>query len=669
MLLAHKITHRHVARLYEFHRAGDSVYLSMEFVEGESLRSVLEREGRLETGRAIEFARQLADGLAEAHRQSIVHRDLKPENIMIAPDGDLKVMDFGISRSYAADVTVTGIVVGTPAYMAPEQAEGKALDHRVDIYAYGLILYEMFTGEATFHGDTAVALALKQVRERPTNPTKLAPTLPRRIDAAIMKCLEKDPAKRFQRVEEAFQALTGVTAPDAPKASPQRAKAGRSKFVWAALGAAALMAAAGFWWFSRPSDSVVFPLEQFTLSNGLKVALSPDRASPTFSLALIYRSGSQRDTPGHAGLAHLTQHLMFEGSPNTARGEHKDLIVAAGGNLNGETISSASVFSTTLPANQLELALFLEADRMRGLTITEEGLNAARSEVLEERAAAMNTGYATARFQFEALAYDNFVNQQSGYGTIEELNRATLDEVRQFYQTYYAPSNAGLALVGDFDSAHARERIRHYFESIPARPAPRAPDLREPGRTAEKRETVAEPGIPNALVIVAWQVPQGMDPDWFALKGLGDVLGGTGASRLQNSLVKTAGLAITATVGVEASAGPNLLIVQVLVPRQRPRAGGTNGVRRNRSRGARRRAEGRGGARGDRLPSQTDVRPGDYRRACADLRRISYHLRRAGGGQRMGKASAPGRQRRPEKGSAKISDAGQSHGDGRRSGG
>jgi zinc protease len=551
-----------VARLYEFHRAGDSVYLSMEYVEGESLRSLLELEGRLETGRAIEFARQLAEGLAEAHRQSIVHRDLKPENIMIAPDGGLKVMDFGISRSYAEEATVTGSVVGTPAYMAPEQAEGKALDHRVDIYAYGLILYEMFTGEATFHGDTAVEVALKQVRERPTNPTKLTPSLPRRIDLAVMKCLEKDPAKRFQSVEEAFQALAGVTAPDKPKA----AKTEGRKFAWAALGTLVVLAAAGaWWWYSRPSDSVVFPLENFTLANGLTVVLSPDHSSPTFSLAMICRAGSQRDTPGHAALSHLVQHVMFQGSPNTARGEYKDLVAATGGILNGETISSASIFSSTLPANQLELALFLEADRMRGLTISEDGLNAARSEVLQERAAAMNTGYAIARFQFEALAYDSFVNQQTGYGTIEELNRATVDEVRQFYQTYYTPSNAGLALVGDFDSANARERIKHYFESIPTRPAPPDPDLREHGRTAEKRATVSEPGIPNSMIFIAWQVPQGMDPDWFALKGLSDVLGGTGASRLQNSLVKTAGVATTATVGLEASAGPNLLIVQVLV--------------------------------------------------------------------------------------------------------
>lgn len=562
LLLAHKITDRHVARLYEFHRAGDAVYLSMEYVEGESMRSLLEREGKLETTRAIELARQLAEGLAEAHRQSIVHRDLKPENIMIAPDGGLKVMDFGISRSYAEDATATGSVVGTPAYMAPEQAEGKPLDHRTDIYAYGLVLYEMFTGEAAFKGDTAVTVALKQIRERATSPTTLTPSLPKHIESAIMRCLEKDPASRFQSVEEAFAALAGVSAPSKPRV----AKPARRKFLAASIGAAILAAAAaGLWWNSRSSDSVLFPLEQFTLANGLTVALSPDHASPTFTLAIAYRAGSRSDTPGHTGLSHLVQHLMYEGSPNLAHGEYKELIGTTGGNASGGTIPDATLFYATLPANQLELALFLEADRMRGLEITPEGLNTARTSLLEERAMAMSTGYATARFRFNQLAFDNFVNQQSGYGTIEEVTRATAEELQQFYQKYYTPSNAGLVLVGDFDSGKARERINHYFESIPARPAPPAPDLREPGRAAEKREVATEAGIPAPLVIAAWQVPPVADPDWFVVMRLAEVLGGNGAARLQNSLVKTASVASSVTVGMEETVGPNLFVVQMLV--------------------------------------------------------------------------------------------------------
>ena len=165
--LAHKITHRNVARLYEFHRSGETVFVSMEFVEGESLREFLRRSGKLDPERGMAIAKQIVAGIGEAHRQSIVHRDLKPENIMMGPSGEVKVMDFGISRSYAAGVTATGGIIGTPAYMAPEQAEGKSTDQRTDVYAFGLILYEMFTGQAAFSGETPVSVALKQVRERP----------------------------------------------------------------------------------------------------------------------------------------------------------------------------------------------------------------------------------------------------------------------------------------------------------------------------------------------------------------------------------------------------------------------------------------------------------------------------------------------------------------------
>ena len=215
--LAHLITHRNVARLYEFHRYGDVVYLSMEYVEGESLRSLLRHTGKLDLARGLDMARQLAAGIAEAHRQSIAHRDLKPENIMLTPGGELKVMDFGICRSYGGDETATGVIMGTPAYMAPEQAEGKPADDRTDIYAFGLILYEMFTGAPAFSAETPVALALKQIRERPQPPRRLVRELPVRVEQAILKCLEKDPSDRFQSVEDLVRALQGEPSPTAWK--------------------------------------------------------------------------------------------------------------------------------------------------------------------------------------------------------------------------------------------------------------------------------------------------------------------------------------------------------------------------------------------------------------------------------------------------------------------
>jgi eukaryotic-like serine/threonine-protein kinase len=207
--LAHRITHHNVARLYEFHRAGDTVYVSMEYVEGESLCALLHRTGKLDVAHGLAIARQLAAGVAEAHRQSIAHRDLKPENIMLTAAGEVKVLDFGISRFYAANATATTGFIGTPAYMAPEQAEGTLTDHRTDIYALGLVLYEMFTGTKAFTGDTPVSLALKQVRESPPPPRTLAPLLPVHVEHAILKCLEKDPADRFQSVEDLMRALAG----------------------------------------------------------------------------------------------------------------------------------------------------------------------------------------------------------------------------------------------------------------------------------------------------------------------------------------------------------------------------------------------------------------------------------------------------------------------------
>jgi serine/threonine protein kinase len=200
LLYARKITHKNVCRVHEFNRIGGIAYTSMEFVEGESLRSVLNRFGGLPLRKANHVALQICSGLAEAHAQGIVHRDLKPENVMIDGQGNVKIMDFGIARSMEAGTRLTGSIVGTPAYMAPEQVAGKQVDYRTDIYSLGLMLYEMFTGTPAFAADTAVAVALKQMRETPQAPHEIDPAIPVGSERAILKCLEKEPAKRFQTV-------------------------------------------------------------------------------------------------------------------------------------------------------------------------------------------------------------------------------------------------------------------------------------------------------------------------------------------------------------------------------------------------------------------------------------------------------------------------------------
>jgi serine/threonine protein kinase len=202
LLFARKITHKNVCRVYEFNRVGGVAYTSMEFVEGESLRSVLNRFGGLPQRKTTDLALQICSGLKEAHAQGIVHRDLKPENVMIDGQGNVKIMDFGIARSMEAGTRLTGSMVGTPAYMAPEQVAGKPVDYRTDIYSLGLMLYEMFTGVPAFSADNSIAVALKQMREDPPPPHEIEPNIPVGTERTILKCLEKDPAKRFQSIAD-----------------------------------------------------------------------------------------------------------------------------------------------------------------------------------------------------------------------------------------------------------------------------------------------------------------------------------------------------------------------------------------------------------------------------------------------------------------------------------
>jgi serine/threonine protein kinase/class 3 adenylate cyclase len=225
LCLARKITHKNVCRIHDFNRSNGTAYTSMEFVEGESLLSRLYRVGTLPLNEALEIARQICAGLREAHAQGIVHRDLKPANVMLDRKSNVKIMDFGIARMIQRDGPKTGTIVGTPAYMAPEQAELKPVSAGTDIYALGLLLYEMITGVAAFSGDTPVAVALKQIQVYPKRPRELMPQLSGAIDKVIMKCLQKDPARRFQSVDQLEVAL--VKASKARPLSPLEASINR----------------------------------------------------------------------------------------------------------------------------------------------------------------------------------------------------------------------------------------------------------------------------------------------------------------------------------------------------------------------------------------------------------------------------------------------------------
>jgi serine/threonine protein kinase/class 3 adenylate cyclase/formylglycine-generating enzyme required for sulfatase activity len=216
--LARKITHKNVCRIYDFNRVDGVSFISMEFVEGESLRRVLNRFNALSTRTGVKIANQICEGLREAHAQGIVHRDLKPENLMIDASGNVKLMDFGLAHLVAEGSTAA---VGTPSYMAPEQAQGAPIDQRCDIYALGLVLFEMFTGTSAFTGETPMVVALKHIQDAPQNPRDIEHTIPEHIAKAILRCLEKDPEKRFQSVDQ-LQAVMSDDSHSVEKTSRMR---------------------------------------------------------------------------------------------------------------------------------------------------------------------------------------------------------------------------------------------------------------------------------------------------------------------------------------------------------------------------------------------------------------------------------------------------------------
>jgi len=218
--LARRITHHNVLRTHDFGETGGVPYISMEYLEGVTLKELIRSRGALPLGVGLSIAKQMCRGLDAAHAGGVVHRDIKPQNMLILPESaELKVMDFGISRVSTVDetaasdsgLTVAGTVMGTPDYMSPEQAQGRTAGFPSDVYSLGVVLFEMFTGRLPFTADSPMAVAMAHVQSPPPAPRSVNPALPADLDAAILRCLEKEPGKRWSSVADLLEALGRVS--------------------------------------------------------------------------------------------------------------------------------------------------------------------------------------------------------------------------------------------------------------------------------------------------------------------------------------------------------------------------------------------------------------------------------------------------------------------------
>jgi serine/threonine-protein kinase len=215
--LARRITHRNVLRTHDFGETDGTSYISMEFLEGVTLKDLIKSKGALPVGVGLSIAKQMCHGLEAAHQQGVVHRDIKPQNMLILPEtGELKIMDFGISRVSSVEpagsgLTTAGTVMGTPDYMPPEQAQGRPADFRSDLYSLSVVFFEIFTGKLPFKGETPMAVVVAHIQQAPPRPRSVNPKLPAELEAVILKGLQKDPARRWQTTDEILEALSVIS--------------------------------------------------------------------------------------------------------------------------------------------------------------------------------------------------------------------------------------------------------------------------------------------------------------------------------------------------------------------------------------------------------------------------------------------------------------------------
>lgn len=318
---------------------------------------------------------------------------------------------------------------------------------------------------------------------------------------------------------------------------------------------------------ARTSSLERMEIRRERLENGLRVVLNPDHTVPTVALAVYYDVGSRNEERGRSGFAHLFEHMMFQGSANVERGEHFSLIMNRGGTLNGTTSHDRTNYFEALPANELELGLFLESDRMRSLAITQSNFENQRIVVIQERQQSYeNRPYAPSFLRINELAYgDYWPYAHSTIGDTQDLVDAPLSAVQEFWNSHYAPNNAVLAISGDFDSEEALTLVRQYFGDIASREVPPYNPPEFSPQTAERTDTIMDVLADVPAFHMTYHIPPSREADHYPLEMLALALGDGESSRLYQELVKERELVSEIYVSTDDRRGPDLFSIFALV--------------------------------------------------------------------------------------------------------
>jgi zinc protease len=304
------------------------------------------------------------------------------------------------------------------------------------------------------------------------------------------------------------------------------------------------------------------PIKQFQLENGLRVVLSEDHAAPVVAVAVYYDVGSRNEVRGRSGFAHLFEHMMFQGSENVGKAEHFQFIEHNGGTMNGSTHPDFTNYYEFLPSNQLALALWLEADRMRSLKITPVNLKNQKDAVKEEKRLSIdNQAYWPSLTRMDEAIFKNWTNSHSSIGSMEDLDAATIKDVKEFFDTYYAPNNAVLAIAGDIDLTQAEALVRKYFATIPRQKTPPAVDVAEPFEVAKPKEVVEDPQANTPALAIAWKLPARRSSDWYAIAILKAILFDGASARLYQKLIKEEAVTLELQGLIDERRGPSSLTV------------------------------------------------------------------------------------------------------------